>query len=163
MSRSRRGQKPIGFEFNAKRVGNARYCGGSGRDAKQVTHRRERRIAKRGLIAFLALVLLCGCVGRSPVDPPSPEPDVPGVTEMDRYIHSFRSNIGDALGKTADGVDGLDEKAARDLLAANLLDAITKSHGELSAADAALSASGWTAEKFKAVCLRRQREVTPRD
>ncbi len=54
MSRSRRGQKPIGFEFNAKRVGNARYCGGSGRDAKQVTHRRERRIAKRGLIAFLA-------------------------------------------------------------------------------------------------------------
>jgi hypothetical protein len=110
--------------------------------------------------ALLVAVLLCGCVGRNPVDPPLPEP---GTTEMDRYIHSFRANIGEALGKTASGVDGLDEKAARDLLAANLLDAITKSHGELSAADAALSDGGWTTEKFAAVCRRRQAEVTPRD
>lgn len=116
-----------------------------------------------GRLACVLALLCVGCFQLPDVKPPSPKPDVPGTTEMERYIHSFRANIGEALGKTADGVDGLDEKAARDLLAANLLDAITKSHGELSAADAALSAEGWTAEKFAAVCRRRQAEVTPRD
>jgi len=113
-------------------------------------------------LALLLALLLCGCLKPRPVDPPAPEPDVVAPvagTEMDRYFAAFRTNIGRALGETAAKVDGLSEAAARDLLAAKLLDAVTRSHGELSAADAALSASGFTTEKFKAVLLRRQQEA----
>lgn len=102
----------------------------------------------------LSLCLASGCL-RVPAPKPGP---APGATEMDRYFSTFRTNIGEALGKTADEVDGLDEKGYRDRLAANLLDAVTKSHAELSKADQALSSSGYRPAKAKELLTRRAEE-----
>ena len=60
-------------------------------------------------LALFLCLLFCGCV-RVPPKPPEPTPD---ATDMDRYFASFRQQIGIALGKTADGVDGLDEAVER--------------------------------------------------
>ncbi len=105
---------------------------------------------------LLALLLFAGCV-RVPVVPVPPTPD---ATEMDRYFSEFRVQIGIALGKTADGVDGLDEVAYRKLFGANLKAAAEAAHGELSATDQALSDGGYTPEKAKALLRRRQQECT---
>lgn len=107
------------------------------------------------LAAALLLCLACGCVRTpDPVPPPEPVAD----TEMGRYFTAFRTNIGEALGKTAAEVDGLDEATYRDVLAKHLFEAVTKSHSELSANDQALSDSGYTPAKAKEMLLRRQRE-----
>jgi hypothetical protein len=109
------------------------------------------------LTIVLLSCLVWGCVRTAPPKPP--EPDVPVAdTEMGRYFQSFQKNIGEALGKTAAEVDGLDEATYRDVFAKNLFEAVTKSHSELSANDQALSDSGYTPAKAKEMLLRRQRE-----
>jgi hypothetical protein len=117
----------------------------------------------------LLLCFACGCLAVPEPKPPAPpRPDVAGATEMDRYFNAFRMNIGEALSKTAiaidgkdpndDGTDDLTEEEYRDVLAANLLDAVTKSHAELSQVDQALSNSGYRPAKAKELLIRRAEE-----
>lgn len=109
-------------------------------------------------IAILLLCLSSGCLRSGVV--PTPRPDVPGATEMDRYVETFRMKLGKALGDTAAEVDGLDEVGYRKLLGAKLKKAAEDAHAELSAADKTLSDGGYTPAKAKAILLRRQSEVT---
>ena len=47
MSRTKKGKKPMGYEYWSRRPGSNRHGSGPGPEAKRFTHRAERRQGKK--------------------------------------------------------------------------------------------------------------------